>query len=97
LLDELPDLPTRDRHSRIWCLEAVLLCDRIEIGRGNVSTHIESPDPQGLRWTFRLPPELIMTCTRFLIDHVRVALQLHRHDHQRCVAVPNAVDIDCKA
>src|SRR5687768_5869655 len=45
LLDGLPDLPTRDRHSRIWCMEAVLLCDRMEIGRGNVSTHIESPAP----------------------------------------------------
>ena len=34
---------THDRRSRIRCLEAVLLCDRIEIGRGNVSTHVESP------------------------------------------------------
>jgi hypothetical protein len=36
---------THDRHSRIRCLEAVLLCYRIEIWRGNVSTHVESPDP----------------------------------------------------
>jgi hypothetical protein len=34
-----------DRPSRSRCLEAVLLCDRIEIGRGNVSTHVESPGP----------------------------------------------------
>jgi len=34
---------THDRHSRIRCLEAVLLCYRIEIWRGNVSTHVESP------------------------------------------------------
>jgi hypothetical protein len=32
-------------------LEAVLLCDRIEIGRGNVSIHVESPDPYGLPCT----------------------------------------------
>jgi putative transposase len=38
---------THDRHSRIRCLEAVLLCDRIEIRRGNVSTHVESPGPKG--------------------------------------------------
>ena len=38
---------THDRHSRIRCLGAVLLRDRIEIGRGNVSTHVESPAPQG--------------------------------------------------
>jgi hypothetical protein len=38
---------THDRHSRIRCLETVLLCDRIEIGRGNVSTHVESPDLDG--------------------------------------------------
>src|SRR5437763_3134383 len=40
---------THDRHSRIRCLEAVLLCDRIEIGRGNVSTHVESPEHEGER------------------------------------------------
>ena len=34
---------THDRRSRIRRLEAVLLCDRIEIGRGNISTHVESP------------------------------------------------------
>jgi hypothetical protein len=39
---------THDRRSRIRCLEAVLLCDRIEIGGGNVSTHVESPGPKGL-------------------------------------------------
>src|SRR5262245_34953008 len=38
---------THDRRSRIRCLEAVLWCDRIEIGRGNVSTHVESPAPYG--------------------------------------------------
>src|SRR5262245_44436030 len=38
---------THDRHSRIRCLEAVLLCDRIEIGLGNVSTHVESPGLEG--------------------------------------------------
>jgi transposase len=40
---------THDRHSRIRCLETVLLCDRIEIGRGNVSTHVESPALKGLK------------------------------------------------
>jgi putative transposase len=30
-------------------LEAVLLCDRIEIGRGNVSIHVESPALKGLQ------------------------------------------------
>jgi hypothetical protein len=39
---------THDRRSRIRCLEAVLLCDRIEIGGGNVSTHVESPGCQRL-------------------------------------------------
>src|SRR5262245_63575487 len=32
---------THDRRFRIRCLEAVLWCDHIEIGRGNVSTHVE--------------------------------------------------------
>src|SRR5438105_2277904 len=47
-------MSTHDRHSRIRCLEAVLLCDRIEIGRGNVSTHVESPEPEGLQTSMPL-------------------------------------------
>src|SRR5215831_6817256 len=42
---------TYDRHARIRCLEAALLCNRIEIGRGNVSTHVESPGHRGKRRT----------------------------------------------
>src|SRR5215510_9113418 len=38
---------THDRRFRIRCLEAVLWCDPIEIGRGNVSTHVERAAPDG--------------------------------------------------
>src|SRR5437764_9494240 len=38
---------THNLPSRIRRLEAVLLCDRIEIGRANISTHIESPGDEG--------------------------------------------------
>ena len=58
-----------------------------------VHVHIEE-HPKGLRWAFCSPPELIITCARFLIDHVRVALPPERQDGQRIVAVPNAVDTD---
>src|SRR5262245_38144201 len=39
---------THDRRFRIRCLEAVLLCDHIEIGRGNVSTHVERAEDSPL-------------------------------------------------
>jgi putative transposase len=40
-----------DLHSRRRCLEAMLLCYRMEIGRGNVSTHVESPGHKRLHAT----------------------------------------------
>jgi glycosyltransferase involved in cell wall biosynthesis len=46
----------------------------------------------GLRWAFRTPPELIITCARFLVDLVRRTLPHRIRDRQRIVAVPNAVD-----
>jgi starch synthase len=47
-----------------------------------------------LRWALRRPPELIVTCARFLIDQVRQALPDRILDSQRIEAVPNAVDLD---
>ena len=45
---------THNRPSRIRRLEAVLLCDRIEIGRANISTHVESPALKGVKsWVLR--------------------------------------------
>src|SRR5215510_3562583 len=54
---------THDRRFRIRCLEAVLLCDHIEIGRGNVSTHVERAAPKRLYAEERIidQPELL-TC-----------------------------------
>jgi glycosyltransferase involved in cell wall biosynthesis len=49
---------------------------------------------EGLRWAFRSPPELIVTCARFLVDHVRLALPPALQERQRVEAVPNAVDTD---
>jgi glycosyltransferase involved in cell wall biosynthesis len=49
-------------------------------------------DPALLRWAFRSPPDLIITCARFLVDQVRRALPECRREGQRIAAVPNAVD-----
>jgi hypothetical protein len=40
-------------------LEAVLWCDRIEIGRGNVSTHVESPAPLTLIFQALLDEDVV--------------------------------------
>jgi glycosyltransferase involved in cell wall biosynthesis len=48
-------------------------------------------DPGGLRWAFRSPPELVITCAEFLVDPVRRALP--EGARTRVVAVPNAVDV----
>jgi glycosyltransferase involved in cell wall biosynthesis len=49
-------------------------------------------DEEGLRWALRWPPDLIITCARYLVDPVRRALTERRRERQRIVAVPNAVD-----
>ena len=46
-----------------------------------------------MRWALRSPPELIVTCARFLVDRVRRALP-EGSDSTRIVAVPNAVDTE---
>jgi glycosyltransferase involved in cell wall biosynthesis len=45
-----------------------------------------------LRWAFRHPPELIITCSRFLVSQVRRALPEGCQERQRIEAVPNTVD-----
>jgi glycosyltransferase involved in cell wall biosynthesis len=48
--------------------------------------------PDGLRWAFRRPPHLIITCARYLVDPVRRALAAGNRQSQWIEAVPNAVD-----
>jgi glycosyltransferase involved in cell wall biosynthesis len=51
--------------------------------------HLEE-NVDGLRWAFRNPPELIVTCARFLVGMVQRSLP--ENAATRVVAVPNAVD-----
>jgi glycosyltransferase involved in cell wall biosynthesis len=58
-----------------------------------VHVHIQAEiDHAG--WTFRVPPELIITCARFLVDDVRAGIPARFRDKQRIVAVLNAVDVE---
>jgi glycosyltransferase involved in cell wall biosynthesis len=56
-----------------------------------VHVHLEMR-AEGLRWAFRRPPELIVTCARYLVESVRRALPHSVQDRQWIEAVPNAVD-----
>jgi glycosyltransferase involved in cell wall biosynthesis len=56
-----------------------------------VHIHLEQPGG-GLACDFRSPPDLIMTCADFLVDHVREALPVAWRERQAIVSVPNAVD-----
>jgi glycosyltransferase involved in cell wall biosynthesis len=49
-------------------------------------------DAEGLRWAMQDPPSLIVTCARFLEDHVRQCLPDRFKGSQAIVSVPNAVD-----
>ena len=56
-----------------------------------VHIHLEQP-LEGLACDFHWPPDLIVTCADFLVEHVRSALPLALRDCQQIVSVPNAVD-----
>src|SRR5207248_2719948 len=49
-------------------------------------------DEQSLQWAFKYPPDLIITCAQYLVDHVRKSLPESYREKQKIVAVPNAVD-----
>jgi glycosyltransferase involved in cell wall biosynthesis len=46
----------------------------------------------GMRWAFSSPPELIITCAKYMIPQVRAALPERFSEKTRIAAVPNAVD-----
>ena len=49
-------------------------------------------DSVGLQWAFKHPPDMIITCARYLVDYVRRSLAEKYQERQRIVAVPNSVD-----
>jgi glycosyltransferase involved in cell wall biosynthesis len=50
--------------------------------------------PQLLRWAFRRPPDVIITCANFLEKKVRDSLPERCRDTQRIESIPNAVDTE---
>ena len=56
-----------------------------------VHLHLEDSS-NGLRWAFKHPPDLIITCARYLVDGVRRSLPENSRQQQRIVVVPNSVD-----
>jgi len=57
--------------------------------------HIQiEEDVGGLRWAFRQPPELIVTCAQFLVSLVKRALPAEVVARTRVEVVPNAVDTE---
>ena len=64
---------------------------KLSMAKSVVHVQVEE-EPGLLRWAFRQPPSLIITCARFLVDHVRRALPEAYQKRQKIVAVPNAVD-----
>ncbi len=67
----------------------------IKVAGLRCAVHIQlEEDKKGLQWAFRDPPDLIITCARFLVDYVRSTLPERYQERQPIVAVPNAVDIE---
>jgi glycosyltransferase involved in cell wall biosynthesis len=58
-----------------------------------VHVHLDEAE-EGWRWAFKNPPELIITCARFLEGKVRQTLPERAQEAVTVAAVPNAVDTD---
>ena len=59
--------------------------------RSVVHVHLDE-GPDGLRWAFRHPPDLIVTCATYLVDKVREVLPQKYQARQWIEPVPNAID-----
>jgi len=58
-----------------------------------VHVHLQE-EPETFRWAFRRPPEMIVTCGKFLVEQVRRALPPQQRQAQAIVAVPNCIDTE---
>ena len=57
------------------------------------AVHVQIEESRtGLRWAFKRPPDMIITCARYLVDYVRGSLPEEYQERQRIVAVPNSID-----
>jgi glycosyltransferase involved in cell wall biosynthesis len=69
------------------------LCQGVKISGLKNIVHIQLEEGrEGLSWAFKSPPDLIITCANFLVEHIRSALPGYLQESQRIVSVPNAVD-----
>lgn len=65
----------------------------LKISRLKSVVHVQiEEEKEGLRWALKKPPDVIITCARFLVEHVRSILPDHCQRTQSIVAIPNAVD-----
>jgi glycosyltransferase involved in cell wall biosynthesis len=65
----------------------------LKLSRMKAVVHVQlEEDEEGLRWAFKTPPDLIITCARFLEGYVRRTLPERYQDRQRIIAVSNPVD-----
>ena len=57
-----------------------------------VHVHLQEAE-EGLRWAFKKPPDVIITCARTLVESVRRTLPKQYQENQRIISVPNAIDV----
>jgi glycosyltransferase involved in cell wall biosynthesis len=71
-----------------------VLLPALRLAGARTVVHVQiDTSPDELRWAFRTPPDLIITCANYLVAAIRDALGDDR-EQLRIVSVPNAVDID---
>ena len=58
-----------------------------------VHVHLQEAE-EGLRWAFKRPPDVIVTCARTLVEYVRHTLPKRYQGRQRIISIPNAIDVE---
>ena len=67
----------------------------LKIAQLKTVVHVQlEHEKEELQWALKSPPDVIITCARFLSEYVRSVLPERLQDSQRIVAIPNAVDTE---
>jgi glycosyltransferase involved in cell wall biosynthesis len=66
---------------------------KLSHAKSMVHIHLDE-DEAGLRWALKCPPDLVVTCARFLEPYVRRILPEQSQESQRIIAIPNPVDTE---
>jgi glycosyltransferase involved in cell wall biosynthesis len=72
-----------------------LMSPALRLARARSVVHVQiEPGPEELRWAFRDPPDLIVTCAEYLVGPVQRVVEQAASRPVRVLAIPNAIELN---